>query len=126
MNKVKVISGEYAGKIFEGHRYYYDYRHTGSSPDLFFILTEDGEVTITSDKIDIKHYEDQLLIEELKRLGAKVGDTVRIVRSGSGSYCKGWKAKDTHKITRITSGGYVQFDEGMAEMFRPDVELVTE
>jgi hypothetical protein len=66
------------------------------------------------------------LDKELERLGAKVGDMVNIVRSGSGSYRHGWNDKDTHKITKITSNGYVQFDNGMAEMFRPDVEVIQE
>jgi hypothetical protein len=124
MKQVKIIDGKYAGQIFEGHRFYYDHLHTGSSPDLFIVKTPDGEITITSDRIDVEHYEKQLLDDELERLGAKVGDVVKIIRSGSGSYRHGWKEKTHHKITRITSHGYVQFDDGMAEMFRPDVEVI--
>lgn len=124
MKQVKVISGKYAGRVFEGHRFYYDHLHTGSSPDLFTIRTPEGEITITSDRIDVQHYEEQLLCDELVRLGAKVGDTVEIVRSGSGSYNHGWNKNVPHKITRITSSGYVQFDDGMAEMFRPDVKIL--
>jgi hypothetical protein len=124
MRKVKVIDGKYSGQIFDGHRFYFDHLHTGNSPDLFTIETPEGRVTITSDRIDVEHYEEQLMIEELERLGAKVGDTVNIIRSGSGSYRKGWNDTVSHKITRITSNGYIQFDDGMAEMFRPDVEVV--
>lgn len=60
MKKVKVISGEFGGNTFDGHRFYYDYKHIGSSPDLFMIATSDGEKTITSDKVDVEHYEKQL------------------------------------------------------------------
>lgn len=126
MKKVKIISGKYAGQIYDGHRFYYDYLHTGHSPDLFTIITGDGEITITSDKIDVDHYEKQLLEEQIERLRANVGNFVRIIRSGSGSYCKGWNEKELHKITKVTSSGYVQFDDGLADMFRPDVEVVCE
>lgn len=124
MKKVKVINGKYDGQIFDGHRFFYDYQYTGSSPDLFTIKTPDGDVTITSDNIDVEHYEAQLLEEQLERLGAKIGDTVRIIRSGGGSYKRGWDEKVLHTITKITSGGYVQFDDGLAETFRPDVEVI--
>ena len=123
MKKVRIISGKYAGQILDGHRFYYDYLHTGNSPDLFTVITNNGEITITSDNIDVNHYENQLLEEQLERLGADVGDVVRIIRSGSGSYRKDWNEKALHKITRITASGYVQFDDGLAEMFRPDVEI---
>lgn len=124
MKKVKIISGKYDGQIFDGYRFFYDYKHTGSSPDLFTIKTSDGDVTITSDKIDVEHYEAQLLEDELKRLGANVGDTVNIIRAGSGSYMRGWDNKSLHTITKITSGGYVEFDNGMGKMFRPEVKVV--
>lgn len=124
MKKVKVISGQYEGQIFEGHRFFYDYQYTGSSPDLFTIVTPTGNVTITSDKIDVNHYEAQLLEDELERLGAKVGDIVNIVRTGSGSFMRGWDDKVTHIITRITPSGYVEFDNGLGKMFRPDVCVV--
>lgn len=124
MKKVKVISGKYNGQILDGHRFFYDYQYTGSSPDLFTIKTQDGDITITSDKVDVEHYEAQLLEDQLERLGAKIRDTVRIIRSGSGSYKREWDEKALHTITKITSGGYVQFDDGLAEMFRPDVEVI--
>jgi len=123
MKQVKIIDGKYAGRIFEGHRFYFDHLHTGNSPDLFTVKTPEGEMTITSDRIDVEHYEKQLLREQLIRLGANIGDTVKIIRSGSGSYKRGWDEKAPHKITKITSSGYVQFDDGMAETFRPDVEI---
>ncbi|QHI73801.1 hypothetical protein [Aminipila terrae] len=124
MKKVKILMGEFSGCEFEGYRYYCDYLHTGNSPDLYIIKTPEGEMTVTSDKIDISHYEAQLLDEELTRLGAKVGDTVKIIRSGGGYFKNSWDSKIPHKITRITPSGYVQFDDGMGEMFRPDVEVI--
>lgn len=124
MKKVKIKNGKYTGQIFDGYRFYYDHLHTGNSPDLFVVNTPGGEITITSDRIDIEHYESQLLQEELIRLGANIGDTVKITRSGSGSFKKGWNEKSYHRITRITSSGYVQFDDGIGEMFRPDVEVI--
>lgn len=119
--QVKIIDGKYKGQILEGHRVYYDHLHTGSSPDLFVIKTANREVTIASDCIDIPHYEKQLLQEELARLGANVGDVVQIIRYGSGYYKRDWDETLPHRITEITPIGYVVFDDGLAEMFRPDV-----
>lgn len=124
MRRVKVTSGEYAGKEYEGCRCYYDYLHTGNSPDLFIIKTPNGDKTVTSLQIDVAHYEAQLLEEEIKRLGAKVGDVVNIVCSGSGSYAEDWNENIPHQITNITSNGTVEFDNGLATMFRPDVEII--
>lgn len=125
MKKVKIISGEYNGMVVDGHRFYLDHLHTGSSPDLFEIYPNGERKVITSDKIDVEHYESQLLEDELKRLGANVGDIVTITRTGSGSYQKGWVANGNHTITKITSSGYVEFDNGLAKMFRPDVKIVS-
>ena len=125
MKKVKIISGEYNGMVVDGHRFYLDNLHTGSSSDLFEIYPNGERKVITSDKIDVVHYETQLLEDELKRLGANVGDVVIITRSGSGSYQKGWNVNETHIITKITPSGYVEFDNGLAKMFRPDVKIVS-
>lgn len=125
MKKVKIISGEYNGMIVDGHRFYLDHLHTGNSPDLFEVYIDGERKVITSDKIDVAYYENQLLEDELKRLGAKVGDVVTISRTGSGSYQKGWVVNDKHTITNISSNGYVEFDNGVAKMFRPDVKIVS-
>lgn len=126
MKHVKILDGEYAGQILEGHRFYLDHLHTGNSPDLFTVKTPDGNMTITSDKIDVEFYEEQLLADELLRLGANIGDTVKITRTGSGWYRSGWDKDALHQITKISPSGYVEFDHGMGQMFRPDVELIRE
>lgn len=38
---------------------------------------------------------------------------------------RGWDNKVPNIITNITSSGYVEFDNGMGKMFRPDVETAT-
>ena len=124
MKNVKITKGDYEGQILKGHRYYYDYLHTGNSPDLFSIQTPNGDKTITSDFVDIEHYEQQCLQEELTRLSATVGDLVVIIRAGSGSYIHGWNNNIPPTITNITSRGYVEVDDGAARMFRPDVKIV--
>lgn len=121
---IKVIEGEYAGNEYEGYVCYYDYLHTGDSPDLYMIKTPDGNKTVTSLQIDVTHYKAQLLARETERLGANVGDIVKIVCSGSGEYHEGWDEKIPHQITNITLSGYVEFDYGLAEIFRPDVEVI--
>ena len=125
-NKVKILNGIYEGQILEGSRVYYDYLHTGNSPDLFAVKTPDGEMMMISDDIDVEDYESQLLQEQIERLGAKVGDFVKITHSGSGTSNKGFNENACHQITKITSSGYVQFDDGMAEMFQPEVEITKE
>ena len=125
MKKVKIISGEYKDMILDGHRFYLDHLHTGNSADLFEVYFKGERKVITSDKIDVAHYENQLLEDELNRLGARVGDVVTISRAGSGSYQRGWVVNDTHTITNVSPNGYVEFDNGLAKMFRPDVKIVS-
>lgn len=61
---------------------------------------------------------------EIERLGANVGDVVRIVRVGSGGWKRGFTPMDPHVITKITAAGNVFFDEGEAIMYRPRVEII--
>lgn len=124
--RVRVIdpNSKYYGQELEGYCVYYDVNHTGSSPDLFHIKTPDGNVPILSTKIDAKHYWDQRRQEQIERLGANVGDIVIITRSGGGSFNRGFDLKEPHKITSIDSSGYVEFDNGEAKTFRPDVTIV--
>jgi ABC-type lipoprotein release transport system permease subunit len=60
----------------------------------------------------------------LKNLGADVGDTVLITRSGGGSFRQSFDLSKPHKITGINSSGYVEFDHGEAHTFRPDVKVI--
>lgn len=114
------------GKKLNGAIIYYDYAHTGSSPHLLHATDKEGnKYRLLSNQIDIEHYEAQEIAEEIERLGAKVGDIVRILRSGSGSYSGKWKSKGEHVITKIDPSGHVEFDNGEASMFRPDVEKVS-
>ena len=64
-----------------------------------------------------------LLSFEEGLLGAKVGDVVRIVESGSGTVGKGFYISDNHVITGIDWTGHVEFDGGKAVMFRPRVQV---
>ncbi|EGW40490.1 hypothetical protein [Desulfosporosinus sp. OT] len=124
--KVKVIDPQspYCGQEFEGGCLYYDINHTGSSPDLFQIKTPEGERRILSTSIDVEHYWNQRRDEHIKKLGANVGDTVLITRSGGGSFKQGFDLLKPHKITGINSSGYVEFDNGEATTFRPDVKVI--
>ena len=70
--------------IVDGHRFYLDHLHTGSSPDLFEIYPNGERKVITSDKIDVEHYEAQLLEDELKRLATKYSKERDIFYLGRG------------------------------------------
>jgi len=124
--KVKVIDlrSPYCGQEFEGGCVYYDIYHTGDSPDLFLIKTPQGERQILSTSIDVEHYWNQRRDEHIKKLGADVGDIVLITRSGGGSFKLGFDCLKPHKITGIDSSGYVEFDNGEATIFRPDVKVI--
>lgn len=122
--KVTDINNPYYGKEFEGDCIYYDIKHTGSSPDLFVIKTQDGEKQILSTSIDEKHYWEQIRQKHIQKLGANIGDIVLITRSGGGSFKRDFDISKHHKITNIDSSGYVEFDNGEATTFRPDVKIV--
>lgn len=124
--KVKVIDKEnkYYGMEFDGHCIYYDIDHTGHSPDLYNIHTPDGDMQILSTKIDEQHYWNQRRDEEIKKLGANIGDTVIIKRMGSCSCYHDFDTAVPHIITEIDSTGHVDFDNGRAKCFRPDIEVV--
>jgi hypothetical protein len=113
----------YCGQEFEGDCIYYDVYHTGNSPDLFIIKTPKGDERILSTQIDAEHYWEQRRQEYIGKLGADVGDTVIIMRSGSGYSKKDFDLTEPHKITKIDSNGYVTFDDA-ATYFRPDIEVI--
>lgn len=123
--KVTDPKNPYCGQELEGGCFYYDIYHTGSSPDLFLIKTPDGEKQILSTSIDTEHYWNQRRQEHIDKLGANVGDTVIITRSGSGYSKRNFDISIPHKITAIDSSGYVKFDDGEATYFRPDVTKVS-
>jgi len=126
MNKVKIIdpSNSYFGQELDGYCWYYDHLHTGDSQDVYIVKTPEGEKQLLSTQIDVEHYEAQDLAKEIERLGANVGDTVKILRTGSGGSVAGFSTKVPHVISHISSSGTVTFDNGAATMFRPDVERV--
>lgn len=114
------------GKQLTGSILYYDIYHTGSGPDLLQVQDEDGnKYRLLSNQIDINHYHKQEIAKETERLGAKVGDRVLITKTGSGSFRMGFDPEETHVITKIDCSGHVEFDNGAAEMFRPDVILAS-
>lgn len=117
---------EFYGKEIEGSLFYYDVGHTGDSDDLYVAKTPDGkEITLLTRQIDEDYYNLQCLDNEIKELGANVGDKVRIIKSGSGCMSNGWKQEGIHEITKISSTGCVVFDNGAADMFRPKVKKVS-
>lgn len=126
--KVRIIDkkSEYFGLELEGSRFYYDHLHTGDSADIFVIKTPSGkEEQILSTSVDVNHYDSQLRTENIKNLGANVGDKVMIIETGSGTYCRGWDLSKPHVITKISSAGHVHFDDYPNEgacIFRPKVE----
>ena len=124
--KVRVTDAksQYYGQEFEGHCFYYDIHHTGKSPDLFIIKTTDGDKQILSTSIDTEHYWNQRRQEHIDILGANVGDTVLINRTGSCSMNRDFDISKLHTITKIDSSGHVEFDNGAANCFRPDVTKV--
>lgn len=123
MTTVKVTDPKspYCGQELEGDCIYYDVNHTGSSPDLFLIKTPDGEKQMLSTGIDTEHYWNQRRQKHIDKLGANVGDTVIVTRSGGGYSKINFDLSIPHKITEIDSSGYVKFDDGEATYFRPDV-----
>ena len=113
-------------QILEGGMAYCDIRHTGNSEDLYIVQKENGEaVQLLSTQIDVDYYNDQLLAEEVKKLGANVGELVTIQETGGGSFKCDWKKDGVHTITNVDFLGYVTFDNGMAKCFRPSVTVVS-
>ena len=128
---VKVTSKEHklCGLILEGERVYHDLYHTGSSPDLFMVQYKGEKHKALSTDIDVEHFDAQLMAECVAKLGAKVGDKVKVLYSGSGSYSSGWKQDVPHYITKIDSSGHVSFDggsscKGGASIFNARVEVL--
>jgi hypothetical protein len=128
MTTVKIVDSthKYYGQELPGGCVYYDVFHKGSGgPDLFQIETPEGKQTILSTKIDEQHYWEQRRAAHIEKLGANVGDTVRIIRAGSCSSKASFDWNILHVITKIDSSGYVEWDGGEATSFRPDVEVVS-
>lgn len=65
------------------------------------------------------------LAYEIQQLGANVGDVVKIIKRGSGWYNGTFDSSLDHKITGIDWTGHVEFDDGVAVMYRPEVEIVS-
>lgn len=116
---------ELYGQTLEGAMVYCDIRHTGNSEDLYHVQKENGDtVQLLSTQVDVGFYEEQLLAEQMKRLGANIGDIVTIQETGGGSFKCGWKKEGLHTITDVDCLGYVTFDDGMANCFRPSITVV--
>lgn len=125
--KVKIIDPKHPcfGQELEGGIIYFDYYHRGGRPDLYQVKTAEGEIyRLLTDQIDAAHYEAQEIARETARIGASVGDTVLITRLGSGSQKAGFDFSIPHIITKIDSSGHVEFDDGAACGFRPDVQVI--
>jgi len=115
----------YCGQMLRGYIIYYDVNHTGDSPHLIRAIDHEGKsVRLLSSQCDMAHYEAQEVAEHIERMGANVGDFVRIIETGSGAYRQGWKLEGIHRITRVDPNGSVEFDDGLGTIFRPVVEVV--
>lgn len=128
MFDIKIIDfeSEFYGQTLKGSCFYYDINHTGDSDDLYIAVTKDGrKIKLLSSQIDEEYYHSQELEKVIKKLGAKIGDKVVILETGSGSYSSYWKQEGVHNITDIDSTGHITFDNGSATIFRPKVKVVT-
>lgn len=120
------------GKEFPGWLVFHDVYYRGGTnmpiEDLYLVTIDGQERRYVSSQIDVEHYKAQLLKKEIEKLGANIGDKVKVLEDTSGSYgAKFFKRRDEigfHTITDITSSGYVTFDDGEAVMFRPKVEVI--
>lgn len=116
------------GKEFPGQLEFYDVYYRGGTglpvEDLYFVTIDGKEHRYVSSQIDVKHYKAQELKDEIERLGANVGDKVRIIETGSGGWRPAFMKEEFHIITDIKSYGDVVFDDGAAYMFRPVVEKI--
>lgn len=122
------------GKEFPGWLAFHDVYYRGGTTlpveDLYLVTIDGQERRYVSSQIDVEHYQAQLLKEETERIGAKIGDKVRVLRETSGCYGKRYydrkKNKGFHTITDINYCGNVTFDNGEANMFRPEIEVINE
>lgn len=138
MNKTTVIITEKndanCGKEFPGWLAFFDVYYRGGTgqpiEDLYLVTIDGKECQYISSQIDVEHYQAQVLKNEIERLGANIGDKVKVVHDTSGCYGKAYYDRETqigsHTITGITYNGYVTFDNGEAEMFRPEVVVINE
>lgn len=127
--RITDVNSAYYGQEFEGNCIYYDVYHTGSTKekpavDLFSVQTPEGSRKFLSTQIDAEYYWEQRRQEQIKELGADVGDIVLIIEPRSNYSKLGFDWKAAHKITKIDSSGHVEFDNGMATCFRPVMKLI--
>lgn len=101
-----------------------DLRYYGGGMNLYFGKTKDGEIELVSSQINEEYYWEQRGKKAIEKLGAKVGDRVEIIRTGSGHFKQGWTEAGLHTITKIDPVGHVEFDNGEADFFRPIVKPV--
>ncbi|WP_027633450.1 hypothetical protein [Clostridium hydrogeniformans] len=128
MFDIKVIDkeNEFYGETLKGGCFYYDVKHTGDSDDLYVATTKDGrKIKLLSSQIDEEYYHRQKLEKVVEEIGTKIGDTVIILKGGSGSYSREWKFEGEHIITNVDFTGHVTFDNGNATIFRPKVQVVS-
>jgi hypothetical protein len=122
--KITDESHPYFGQELPGNCFYYDIFHRGTGgPDLFVIETPEGQQTILSTKVDTDHYWKQRRQQEIERLGADVGDTV-LIKSGGAGNKRDFDWRIPHVITQIDAYGNVEWDDGAAWGFRPDVTMI--
>ena len=119
---------EHCGKEFDGQRIYYDILHGrrigGKIQDLYAVNINGERKQYMTHQIDEDYCRQQENRKVVERLGADVGDEVRIIAGGSGSYASYFGKRDTHIISRIVCTGNVYFDDGVTSMFYPTVEVV--
>lgn len=129
MLDIKVIDkkSRYYGQTLKGYIFYYDIKHTGDSDNVYIAISHEGEnIQFLSSQIDESYYNKQELAQVIEKLGANIGDTVLILKGGSGSYKKDWEQEGPHIITDIDFTGHITFDNGNAIIFRPKVKVIKE
>ncbi|MBX9886661.1 MAG: hypothetical protein K2Y30_01850 [Flavobacteriaceae bacterium] len=110
------------GQRLTGSIAYHDIYHTGNGPDLYIAETVQGiNIRLLSDQIDIKDYQRQEKQQTIDRLGVQEGDIVMISRMGSGSFCAKFDTSQPHLITAMSDNGNVEFDNGKANCYMPDM-----
>lgn len=116
------------GKTLSLEMIYHDYKHTGNSPDMIYAKDEEGTThTFLSTSIDEEDLKRQQIQRAAEELGAQEGDKVLILSPrGANHYPVNFDFSIPHTITRISPSENVDFDNGAASFFRPNVQKIQE
>ncbi len=126
--KITDPKSEFFGKTLTLEMIYHDHKHTGDSPDLIYTKDDKGTThTFLSTSIDEDDLKQQQIKKISEELGAQEGDKVLILSPrGSNHYPVNFDFSIPHTITRISPSENVDFDNGAASFFRPNVQKIKE